>query len=809
MSYEGRRQRKKLIAVSLVLLIAAAGLAGFGYYWLGGPSWQSPGSAGFVTAQASIGTSIVKSCSAATTCRSVGIATSAYTTVAVMIEAETAAAAAPSALAGTPAITLNLIGDKANGTKGTDAMAYIYSADNVTAAASQTVYVNFTASTTYAFEVLDLKSPYTISKDAIGAGSTGSASKAISTTVTTVTANDLVLMDAAANVNGTIALNGDTLSASTHVGTLTAGLFSAVDASTGSFTIAGTLGSSSTWAAIAIGIKYAGVPAAPTSLATGTITTTTVPLTWVRPKGPVVNYTVAQATYSANACGSYSTVHSAGAVSSYTVTGLTQGSWYCFEVSAWNSTGQGAESTAVTGVLTLGPPLAPTGLTVTAEPGSTTELQTSWTLPPGTVVNVTEYDKAASTCANGMTGVDQGLASSNLITGLTAGTQYAVTVTAWNATGQSAQSSCVTATTNALPSAGPTGLGVTATTTTSVALTWTNPSGTLVNDSVAYTTSSVCAGVGANWVGTGGVASALTVTGLAQNTKYCFWVVAWSAGGVGPKSTDINDTTLSNLPGAVTLLVESAFTTTTITLTWTNPVPSSGTVQNLTAYYGSACYSNTAYSSWTGHLSVGGALTTYQYTGLSTGTTYCMAVSAWTQNGEGPPTYINASTQYAAPAAPTSLMEVSDSRTAITVSWTNPVSPPLVNSTVYYKAASSCANGMTGVSIGVASTYQISGLVAGTQYSIQVTAWSNGGQSPDSNCIQVTTPGTAAPAPEQLTVTAVGYTWVTLSWLNPAGYTLYNNSVYVTAANGACGTWSQKLSTGGVVNNYNVTGLSA
>jgi hypothetical protein len=754
--------------------------------------------------QASVNSNVNKNCLAVTTCTTAGIAVAAYSSLLIFVGADSSTApSGESDSVGGHTYTL-----KAHLADSTTSEEYVYITDNVSSGASVTATVTFASGTSYIISFVDVKLDYTVGTDAVGACADANSTSE-SNSVTTVTADDFVLlgMDAWKNTSFT-ASGGDAILESSKLSSfVSVAQADEVDTGTGSFTISATI-TKSIHVACAIAIKPAGVPGAPTSLAAGTVTTTTVPLTWVRSKGPVLNVTVFRATWAGGSCGAYSTGYSAGAVTAYTVTGLTEGAVYCFEAASWNSTGQGTLSAAVTAVQTANVPSAPSGLTVSPVPETTNSLLLSWSNWAGTLANVTlVYASGGCPLSGTRTYVDLGVDTSDTIDSLAAGTAYGVEAQDWNATGEGAWTSCVSGTTYSLPGA-PTSLGVTSTTLTSVSLTWTNPSGSYVttNDSVFYSSNGCASWLGA--VSTAGAASSATVGSLSPYTKYCFAVTAWTAGGQGPLSGELNDTTLAAAPGAPTNLTVTATTTSGFSLSWTQGAVSSGTLLNDTVFVsdaGGACD-----SPWLEGLTTSGAFTAFSVGSLPAGDTYCVQVAAWTQGGQGP---LSASVSVTLlnnpPGAPTSLTLVSASRTTLSFSWTNP-SPTnvIVNLTAYYKAGASCAGALTAISVGVATTVEIGSLTAATQYSTLVRAWSNGGQGTASSCLTESTQGAAPPAPTTLTAYQVGATYVALVWDNPTGYTLYNSTIYLTAAGGSCGTWASKLSAGGVVTAYNATGLT-
>ena len=92
------------------------------------------------------------------------------------------------------------------------------------------------------------------------------------------------------------------------------------------------------------------------------------------------------------------------------------------------------------------------------------------------------------------------------------------------------------------PPAAPTGLTVTGTTSSSVSLSWTAPSGTVTGYYVYQGGSQVASVTG----------TTDTVTGLAASTAYTFTVAAYNSGGTSPQSGQVSATTASSGSGPPT-----------------------------------------------------------------------------------------------------------------------------------------------------------------------------------------------------------------------------------------------------------------
>jgi hypothetical protein len=242
----------------------------------------------------------------------------------------------------------------------------------------------------------------------------------------------------------------------------------------------------------------------------------------------------------------------------YTATGLTNGTKYYFTVEAVNAMGSSAASNeaSATPAAAATVPGAPTGLGATA--GNTT-VALSWSAPlsnGGSAITGYNVFEGTSPGGEALTPVNSSLISGTTYTatGLTNGTKYYFTVKAVNAVGSSAASNEASATPATVPGA-PTGLGATAGNTT-VALSWSAP---LSNGGSAITGYNVFEGTSPGGEAGTPVNSSLisgttyTATGLTNGTKYYFTVKAVNAVGSSAASNEASATpaTASGAPVAV------------------------------------------------------------------------------------------------------------------------------------------------------------------------------------------------------------------------------------------------------------------
>ncbi len=240
----------------------------------------------------------------------------------------------------------------------------------------------------------------------------------------------------------------------------------------------------------------------------------------------------------------------------YTDTGLTNGTQYCYEVTAVNPIGEGAASSPQCATPQTQPPPAPTGLTAT--PGDTT-VSLTWNSSTGAV----SYNIYRSTTSgSGYAKIGNSTSTSYLDSGLTDGTTYYYVVTAVNSHSQesgfsnqaSAKPTAVLVSITVTPS-NPT---IAKNTTLAFTATGNYSDGTRQNltTTAAWSSSSPSvATISAAGVATGVGAGSTTITAASGgvNGSTTLFVVVYSISGVISGSGGFNATV--KLSGAATATV--------------------------------------------------------------------------------------------------------------------------------------------------------------------------------------------------------------------------------------------------------------
>jgi len=313
-------------------------------------------------------------------------------------------------------------------------------------------------------------------------------------------------------------------------------------------------------------------PAAPTGL-TATAGDEQVTLDWNDPgDSSITGYRYRQST-DGGTFTDHSIAGSGASTTSHTVTGLTNGTAYTFEIQARNS----ADWSGSSGPVTVTPLPPPTGLTATS---GHEQVTLDWNDPNDS--SITGYRYRQST--DGGTFTDHSIAGSGASTishtvmGLTNGTEYTFEIQAHHSADWSPSSGQATATPGSSNMGAPTGLTASEG-NTQVTLNWANPNDSSITG-YRYR-QSIDGGLTfeefVNIAGSGASTTSHTVTGLTNGTAYTFEIQARDFAGWGPSSDEVTATPREALPGTPSGLTATAGDE-QVTLDWDDPNDSSITV---------------------------------------------------------------------------------------------------------------------------------------------------------------------------------------------------------------------------------------
>src|SRR5213592_1537997 len=391
----------------------------------------------------------------------------------------------------------------------------------------------------------------------------------------------------------------------------------------------------------------------------------------------------------------------------------------------------------------VAPPTAPGNLTATA--ASTTQIDLSWTASTSTIgiANYVVQRCQGAGCTN-FASVATPIGTTYNDTGLTANTSYSYRVEAVDTLGTpSTFSNTASATTPANAPTAPTNLTAAAAGPVQINLSWTastETGGTISQYLIERCTGATCSNF--LQVGTSTTAT-FNDTGLLASTTYSYRVRAMdSTNTTGPYSNTASATTAAPTFTAPSGLVATASGPAQINLSWTAATETGGTI---TQYLIERCAGATC----SNFLQVGTSpTTTFNDTGLLGSTTYSYRVRA-TDASNNFSAYSNtASATTAAPTftAPSNLTAIAASSTQINLSWTAATETGgTITQYLIERCQGSGCSSFAQVATSTTSTFNDTGLLAGTTYSYRVRATDAASNlSPYSNVASATTLSTNA-----------------------------------------------------------------
>ncbi len=482
------------------------------------------------------------------------------------------------------------------------------------------------------------------------------------------------------------------------------------------------------------------VPAAPTNVVATASSDAATHVTWAASAG-ATGYTL----YRSVNGGAFSAVSHPGASDvSYDDSALTEATGYTYKLIATDGGGDSALSSTSTAT-TL--PAKPTGLS--SDQLSQTSLRLYWTdnSAAETGYRIEQYDSVGQRWS--AIGGDQAAVASSggtgfyTVSGLTEATQYRFRVKAFNSTGESVASDPLTISTLANE---PTHLAASATSATSVHVTWADNSANEDGYPLLRSTD------GVNWtlVYVGGPnTTSYDDTAVLEGTTYEYEVASIKGGA---SSNSAGPVTVTTLPAGATSLTATASAPTHVALAWTDN--SSGE----TGFRVEHSTDNGV--TWSTLTTLAANTTSYTDTAAAESATTKYRVFALNTTGDG--AVSNAASATTPVAAPSAVTVNATSDTATHVQWTN-------NSTVQtsFKIERSADGGGTWSVVATpaanATSWNDSGLTENVTYAYRVSAVAGGATSPASGSASALTP---LSPPTGLAVTGKTDTSVSLGWTN-------------------------------------------
>ena len=345
----------------------------------------------------------------------------------------------------------------------------------------------------------------------------------------------------------------------------------------------------------------------------------------------------------------------------YTVTGLENGTEYTFQIQAWNSAGTGYPSDEESATPMPSAPGKPAGLL--AEPGNG-KVTLTWNDPGNDTISKWQYAYKTTGDFTGWTDMAGSGAGTvrHVVSMLDNDTTYTFKVRAVNDVGEGAESDEASVTPVASAPEKPAGLLALAG-DKQVTLSWTDPSDASIRKwQYAYRT----AGGYGNWTDIPDSDATTTrhvVPGLTNGTTYTFKLRAVNDAGAGPQSGEVSSTPLA-VPAK-----PSGFEATAgeaqVALAWTDPLNS--TITRWQYSFGTPG----DYSAWTDIAGSHAATTGHIVTGLTNGVEHMFKIRAVNASGNGAASVAVAATPQPVPTKPSGL-RVEAGNTQARLSWTDP-----------------------------------------------------------------------------------------------------------------------------------------
>ena len=486
---------------------------------------------------------------------------------------------------------------------------------------------------------------------------------------------------------------------------------------------------------------------APNSLAAMSISTSEIDLSWNNTNSIQTGVYVDRSTDGTT----YVPIATLGATATtYSDTGLTDGSQYYYEVQSFDASSTSGYSSVTAAATQLA---APSDTNATAV--SPSEIDLSWTNNSSTQAGF-NIDRSTDDANFTLIATVDSATTTFSDTALTADTTFYYKVQAFNTAAGASAFSPVDSDTTSSTLAAPSGLNATAASTSQINLTWTDNDG---GSATGYEIDQSASGVN-GWSQIATVGSGVTsysAIGLSESTQYFYEIQAINGSTTsGFSVADSAVTTLATPSG----LSATTVSTSQINISWTD---NDGGLANS---YG--IDRSTDGVNFNQAASAGAGATAYTDTGLTDGTNYyyeVQAINSLTTSG-----FSTASNAVTILAAPSGLIATPASSTQINLSWTNHDAAAAAGYDVERSTDDASFSSIATAASG-AMAYSDTTVSAGTTYYYEVRAFNAAaGYSAFTNVATI-----PLATPTSLAATAVSATGIDLSWVNNAPATVVIN----------------------------------
>ena len=527
-------------------------------------------------------------------------------------------------------------------------------------------------------------------------------------------------------------------------------------------------------------------------------------VSWTEPSdnggAPVSSYNLQYSTSSSGPWLPSTPYNVTAATTSYTFTGLTNGTTYYFQIAAVNLTnGQGAYSQQTAISIAL-PSTIPSSTVITSSTSNQNQTSTvSWTAPSDNGgAPVSSYNLQYSTSSSGpwlptTPYTVTAPITSYTFTGLTNGTLYYFQVAVVNSSGQGQYSSQSTnleqSTSTATPSTTPSAPIITSSASNqnqTSTVSWTAPSdnggATISSYNLQYSTSvsGLSSSTIISYIPYPSTALTYTFTGLTNGTLYYFQVAALNISGVGTYSTQttISTATPSTIPDPPTNLYgDGSSENGIIYLSWNAPDYDGGAP--ITSYNLQYCISSTEmWIKMPPYIISSVTVLTYTFTGLTNGTQYDFQIAAVNINGESSYS-TNSSTPSTTPDPPVITITNPYNNQTCTVMWNIPYDGGVPISSYDLQYSTSVSGPWVSVSSYLSPTqvtYTFNNLTNDIQYYFKIAAINENGYG-NYSAIVNDTPSITSKPPSLINSTAITSSSISLSWNTPSLPSTSNNHV--------------------------------